>query len=1028
MKILAEALILVFFSIFLGSEHRICHAFSSNYNARTKCLVEPKTAQDGGGIIANPDFTHGMEGWAVHGQGAMKEEMSRNGNRFIVAYNRTQSLDSISQKVQLGGGLIYSFSAWIQINKGSERVAVVFKIPHTELVIGGRVLATNGCWSLLKGGIFANFTSHADILFESNNTATEIWVDSVSLQPFTLEQWRAQQDEKIDKERKSKVRFKVTYGNGTAMDSATVSIKQTRSEFPFGCGMNFHIIDSTDYQNWFASRFKYTTFTNQMKWYSNEPKQGQENYTVADTMVKFAQQNGISIRGHNILWDDPKYQPEWVKNLTSDELRKAAAKRVDSVVSRYAGQLIAWDVINENLHFSFFEDKLGKNASSRYFKRAYELDPKTTMFLNEFNTIEYSNDEDVDPISYMKKLGAILSYPGNQGILAGIGLEGHFGVGQPNLAYMRSVLDILSSTGLPLWLTEVDVVKEPNQAEYLEQILREGYCHHAVKGIIMFAGPATAGFNATTLVDKDFKNTPSGDVVDKLIDEWRTKPTETKADGEGYFEMSLFHGDYNITIKNPVTNCSTTLSYRLIRNSGVTSKGAMREGVSREGNMFIVACNRSKPSDSISQKVQLQQTKLYSFSAWVQISEGSETVDVIFKTTHGEWIRGGSVVAKHGCWSLLKGGMVAHLSGPVEIFFVCNNTRVEVWIDNVSFQPFTTQQWRSHQDKSIEEVRKRKVRFQVTYANGTALGGAAVSIKQTKSGFPFGCGMNHYILLSNAYQKWFASRFKFTTFTNEMKWYSTEKEQGHEDYTIADAMLSFAEKNGIAVRGHNILWDSPKMQPQWVKNLSPSELRIAATKRTDSVARRYSGKLIAWDVMNENMHFSFYEDKLGKNASSEYYLRAYQLDPKTIMFLNEFNTIEYSSTGLPIWLTEVDVQKGPNQAQYFESILREGYSHPAVKGIIIFAGPEVAGFSVITLADKDFKNTPSGNVVDKLIAEWKTGTLKVVADSQGFAEASLFQGDYNLIVKHPVTNLLTRLRFKAKEDKSQETTVLHVTD
>ncbi|KAL9371141.1 hypothetical protein Peur_036281 [Populus x canadensis] len=193
--------------------------------------------------------------------------------------------------------------------------------------------------------------------------------------------------------------------------------------------------------------------------------------------------------------------------------------------------------------------------------------------------------------------------------------------------------------------------------------------------------------------------------------------------------------------------------------------------------------------------------------------------------------------------------------------------------------------------------------------------------------------------------------------------------------------------------------------------------------------------------MNENMNFSFYEDNLGKNASSEYYLRAYQLDPKTKMFLNEFNTIEYSkeiiraspvnhvkkikeilsypgikgillgigiqghfssgypnlvymrsaldilgSTGLPIWLTEVDVQKGPNQ------------------------------------------NTPSGNVVDKLIAEWKTRTLKVIADSKGFAEASLFQGDCNLIVKHPVTNLLTRLRFKVKEDKSQETTVLHVTD
>jgi GH35 family endo-1,4-beta-xylanase len=260
------------------------------------------------------------------------------------------------------------------------------------------------------------------------------------------------------------------------------------------------------------------------------------------------------------------------------------------------------------------------------------------------------------------------------------------------------------------------------------------------------------------------------------------------------------------------------------------------------------------------------------------------------------------------------------------------------------------------------------VRFQVTYATGTALGGAAVSIKQTKSGFPFGCGMNHYILLSNAYQNWFASRFKFTTFTNEMKWYSTEKEQGHENYTIADAMLSFAEKNGIAVRGHNILWDSPKMQPQWVKNLSPGELRIAATKRTDSVVRRYSGKLIAWDVMNENMHFSFYEDKLGKNASSEYYSKEIRASPvnyvkkiKEILsypgikgillgigiqchFSSGYPNLVYmrsaldilGSTGLPIWLTEVDVQKGPNQVwRSFSSKYLNFINYPSCMKITI---------------------------------------------------------------------------------------------
>ena len=259
------------------------------------------------------------------------------------------------------------------------------------------------------------------------------------------------------------MRFQVTQANKTAMQGAIVSIKQFKSDFPFGCGMNHIILKSTDYQNWFASRFKFTTFTNEMKWYSTEKKQGQENYTVPDAMVKFAKQNGISIRGHNIFWDDPKYQPDWVKSLSPQDLRKAAEKRINSVVSRYSGQLIAWDVVNENVHFRFFEDKLGENASAEFYSTAYQLDPNAIMFMNEYNTIEYSEDQTVSAANYKKKLEEILQYPGNDRILAGIGLQGRFGSGQPNLAYMRSSLDILGATGVPIWLTEVNVDKDPDQ-------------------------------------------------------------------------------------------------------------------------------------------------------------------------------------------------------------------------------------------------------------------------------------------------------------------------------------------------------------------------------------------------------------------------------------------------------------------------------------------------------------------------------------------------------------------------------------
>ncbi|KAF3963221.1 hypothetical protein CMV_012369 [Castanea mollissima] len=543
-------------------------AFSYDYSSTTKCLVEPQRAQYGGGMIVNPEFNHSLEGWTMFGQGEIEERISKAGNSFIVVHNRTHPLDSLSQKVLLEKGKLYSFSAWIQISEGRETVSVLFKTAD-ELVRGGKVIAEHGCWSLLKGGIVANFSTHVEILFESKNTKVDIWVNNVSLQPFTKEQWKSHQDISISKIRKSKVRFKVIHANKTAMQGAIVSIKQLKSNFPFGCGMNYRILESTDYQNWFASRFKFTTFTNEMKWYGTEKIQGQENYTVPDAMVKFSKQNGISIRGHNIFWDNPKQQPNWVKSLSSDDLRKAVEKRINSVVSRYRGQLIAWDVVNENLHFRYFEDKLGENASAVFYSKAYQLDPNTNMFMNEYGTIN-GGDEKASPANYKKKIEEILQYPGNEKILLAIGLQGNFGSGQPNLAYMRSSLDILGATGLPIWLTEVSVgvAKDIDQAQHLEDILREGYSHPAVKGIVMFAGPIAANFKEMPLADTNFKNTPAGDVVDKLLHEWKhCQAQEFTADDKGFVDVLLFHGDYNVTVQHTQANSSTTLGFRVTKDT-----------------------------------------------------------------------------------------------------------------------------------------------------------------------------------------------------------------------------------------------------------------------------------------------------------------------------------------------------------------------------------------------------------------------------------------------------------------------------
>ena len=65
----------------------------------------------------------------------------------------------------------------------------------------------------------------------------------------------------------------------------------------------------------------------------------------------------------------------------------------------------------------------------------------------------------------------------------------------------------------------------------------------------------------------------------------------------------------------------------------------------------------------------LSARKISEISASVQVSEGNEIVAVVFKFSTGDEIRGGDVIAEHGCWTLLKGGIVANFTSPVEILF-----------------------------------------------------------------------------------------------------------------------------------------------------------------------------------------------------------------------------------------------------------------------------------------------------------------------------------------------------------------------
>ncbi|XP_051144050.1 endo-1,4-beta-xylanase 4-like [Andrographis paniculata] len=444
-------------------------------------------------------------------------------------------------------GYKYCFSIWIKMESATAASALVrasIVTEETSIDCIGTVIAKQGCWSFLKGGFVLSSPSNSSTLRIQN---VDIAVAGASLQPFSDEQWRLNQEAKINEVRKRAVMIHVSNKHGVPLQNAEVRIEQVSREFPFGSAIAESIIGNAAYQKWFVERFNVAVFENELKWNATEFLQGEVNYTVADRMLEFVRANQIMARGHNIFWEDPKFVPRWVSKLSRAELESAVASRIDGLMSKYREQFIHWDVNNEMLHFDFYEDRLGSDATLRFFETAHRADPLATLFMNEFNVVETCSDGKSTVDTYVSRLRE-LKLGGVS--MDGIGLQGHFG--QPNPVLMRGILDKLATLRLPIWLTEVDISSRfgnETQAAYLEEVLREGFSHPGVDGIILWAARRRGRCYQMCLTDDEMGNLPAGVTVDRLLEEWGTGVVEGKTDEHGAFSFVGFLGEYKVEVK-----------------------------------------------------------------------------------------------------------------------------------------------------------------------------------------------------------------------------------------------------------------------------------------------------------------------------------------------------------------------------------------------------------------------------------------------------------------------------------------------
>ena len=90
-----------------------------------------------------------------------------------------------------------------------------------------------------------------------------------------------------------------------------------------------------------TANFGQLTHENSLKWEAVEPEEGVFNFDQPDFVVDFAEDNGLAVRGHTLVWHSQL--PPWVENITDAGVLTAAIERhITEVMGRYKGRMIAW--------------------------------------------------------------------------------------------------------------------------------------------------------------------------------------------------------------------------------------------------------------------------------------------------------------------------------------------------------------------------------------------------------------------------------------------------------------------------------------------------------------------------------------------------------------------------------------------------------------------------------------------------------------------------------------------------------------
>ena len=296
------------------------------------------------------------------------------------------------------------------------------------------------------------------------------------------------------------------YGQGNNNPAPLKTLKEAYAgKFLIGCADDL-TSNNEAYQTSIRSQYDIVTPENCMKPQPIHPSEDKYNFVTTDAMVDWCQKNGLKVWGHTLGWHGQTapwfFQEKASKkgketkpttppatpppsavgpdgqrpnrpgfgggNTGPQASRKVVLKRLEkhikTVVGRYKGRIVGWDVFNESIadggdgttenlrNFSWYK-AVGPDVLNLAFKWAHQADPKAQLNYNDYNIEQGAVENKGKHASSMILLKRLIA---EGAPITGVGIQGHWHL-DTNLADVEKAIENYASLGLRVSITELDV-------------------------------------------------------------------------------------------------------------------------------------------------------------------------------------------------------------------------------------------------------------------------------------------------------------------------------------------------------------------------------------------------------------------------------------------------------------------------------------------------------------------------------------------------------------------------------------------